>query len=258
VSGAAHHGQGLVVPADTPVHRLPAQCKVAATGLFVLAAASAPREALWVYALDGALLLAVAAVARVPPLTLLRRLTVEIPFLAFVVLLPFAASGPRVAVLGIPVSRLGALAALAIACKATIGLLATSVLAATTPLPDIIEGLERLRVPRVFTAVAAFTVRYAEVLAGDLRRMRVARLCRGGDARWLWQARDVAVTAAALLVRSYERGERVHLAMVSRGFTGLAPAGLPERPAGAVAWAAALALPAAAGAATLAAWGWPG
>jgi cobalt/nickel transport system permease protein len=257
VSGAAHHGTGLLIPADTAVHRLPPQCKVAATGLLVLAAASAPREALWVYALDGAVVLGLAALARVPAGTLLRRLSVEIPFLLFILALPFVASGPRVGVLGLPVSELGALAALSIACKATIGLLATGVLAATTSLPDIVEGLERLRVPRAFTAVAAFIVRYAEVLVGDFRRMRTAMVCRGADARWLWQARDTAAGAASLLVRSFERSERVYLAMVSRGFTGLLPAAGPAgRPAGGWAWAASLAVPALAWIVTLVAWVW--
>lgn len=257
MSATAHHGGGLVVPADTPLHRLPPQCKVAATALFVLAAASAPRQQPWTYALDGALVLGLAALARIPPLALLRRLTVELPFLAFVLVLPLIATGPRTSVLGLPVSEPGAQAALVIAGKATIGLLATSVLAATTTLPDILEGLERLRVPPVFTAVAAFTVRYGDVLAADFRRLRVARVCRGADPRWLWQARDVAGTVASLFVRSYERSERVHLAMLSRGYTGVAPPAAAGAPAPPGAWTVALALPAVAGAATLLAWTWP-
>src|SRR2546430_14281625 len=81
-----------------------------------------------------------------------------------------------------------------------------------------------------------------------------SRVCRGGDARWLWQARDVAACAAALLVRSFERGERVYLAMLSRGYDGTAPAGLAGPPGSAGAWLACLALPAAALLGTLLAW----
>ena len=33
----------------------------------------------------------------------------------------------------------------------------------------------------------------------------------------------LAASSGALFVRSYERGERVHLAMLSRGFTGRLP-----------------------------------
>ena len=70
--------------------------------------------------------------------------------------------------------------------------------------------------------IASFMVRYGEVLAGDLRRMRIARLSRGDDPRWLWQVRGIARTAGALFVRSYERGERVYVAMLARGY-GFAP-----------------------------------
>ncbi|HRE03653.1 MAG TPA: CbiQ family ECF transporter T component, partial [Ilumatobacteraceae bacterium] len=41
--------------------------------------------------------------------------------------------------------------------------------------------------------------------------------------RWLWQARPIAASLGTLFVRSYEHGERVHLAMLSRGFTGSMP-----------------------------------
>ena len=140
-------------------------------------------------------------------------------------------------------SVVGLQAATAIALKATFGLLATGVLAATTPLPEIIAGLERLRVPPLFTAVAGFMVRYTEVLLSELGRLRTARACRGGDTRWLWQARDIAGTVGALFVRSFERGERVALAMASRGYTGTMPDALSGTAAGRQAWAGALAVP---------------
>jgi cobalt/nickel transport system permease protein len=97
------------------------------------------------------------------------------------------------------------------------------VLTSTTSIPDLLGGLDRLRVPRAFTAIAGFMVRYGDVVADDMRRMRIARLSRGHDPRWLWQARAVATSAGALFIRTYERGERVHAAMLSRGYTGALP-----------------------------------
>ncbi|MGH3977624.1 MAG: cobalt ECF transporter T component CbiQ [Pseudonocardiaceae bacterium] len=247
MSSSHDPGAELLIPADTPVHRLVPQCKVAATALFVLAVALTPREAFWPYAWYALLLGAVAVVAQLPPLTLLRRLVVEVPFLLFVLALPLLGQPPEVDVLGVGLSVAGLQAAAAIALKATFGLLATGVLAATTPLPEIITGLERLRVPRLFTAVAAFMVRYTEVLLSELARLRTARACRGGDPRWFWQARDVAGSVGALFVRSFERGERVYLAMASRGYTGAGNLPGPDVLTGTAAarpvWAAALAVP---------------
>ncbi|HKR50683.1 MAG TPA: cobalt ECF transporter T component CbiQ [Pseudonocardiaceae bacterium] len=233
----------LLIPADTPVHRLAPQCKVAATVLFVLAVASTPTGTYWPYLWYLLLLAVVAVVAALPPSTLVRRLVVEVPFLLFVLVLPVLGAPPQLTVLGMDLSVPGLHAAAAITLKATFGLLTTTILAATTSLPEIITGLERLRVPRVFTAVAAFMVRYTEVLLTELARMRTAAACRGGDPRWFWQVREVTTGLGALIVRSFERGERVYLAMASRGYTGALPPALTGAPASHTAWAAALALP---------------
>ena len=73
-------------------------------------------------------------------------------------------------------------------------------------------------------AITSFMVRYGDVITDDLRRMRIARESRGYDPRWFWQARAVATSAGALFIRSYERGERVYVAMLSRGYDGAMPA----------------------------------
>jgi cobalt/nickel transport system permease protein len=65
--------------------------------------------------------------------------------------------------------------------------------------------------------------RYLDVIAAEAARMRVARLSRAHDPRWIWEARAVATSTGTLFVRSYERGERVHLAMLSRGYSGAMP-----------------------------------
>ena len=70
-------------------------------------------------------------------------------------------------------------------------------------------------------------LRYVDVIAGEARRMRLARISRGHDPRFLWQAGATARGVGSLFVRSYERGERVHLAMLSRGWTGRDAAGCP-------------------------------
>ena len=88
---------------------------------------------------------------------------------------------------------------------------------------ELLVGLERLRVPRVFVAITGSMMRYAEVITGEMRRMKIARQSRGYEPRWMWQSKAVASSAGALFVRSYERGERVHLAMLARGFTGTMP-----------------------------------
>jgi cobalt/nickel transport system permease protein len=243
MSGAAHNEVEATV--ETPLHRAPAECKVAATLGFVLAVALVPRgEVVWPYVFHAALLGSVAIAARTPLSLLAGRLAIEFPFVLFVIVLPFAAED----------FTEGLWLALAILAKATLAVLATGVLAWTTPAAEILQGAERLRVPKPMIAIAGFALRYLQVLLDELRRMRLARVQRGDDARWLWQARGTGRMAGALVVRTFERGERVHVAMLARGYDGSMPALSLARPAPPVAWMAALTLPALAAAVTL--WGW--
>jgi cobalt/nickel transport system permease protein len=236
VSGSAHNEE-VVATVETPLHRAPAECKVLATILFVVAVALVPRgELVWPYAVDLALLAGVAFAAQAPIAMLARRLVIEVPFVLFVLVLPFAAAS----------FREGAWLAFGILAKATLAVLATGVLAWTTPPPEILRGAERLRVPRTLIAIAGFALRYLQVLLDELRRMRLARVQRGDGARWFWQSRGATRGIGALAVRTFERGERVHVAMLARGYDGrmpslqLAPAARP------LAWAGALVLPLAA------------
>jgi cobalt/nickel transport system permease protein len=73
-------------------------------------------------------------------------------------------------------------------------------------------------------------------------RMQVARDSRAFQGRSLRQARVYGHSAGALFIRSYERGERVHLAMLSRGYTGTMPV-LQEVNARTAQWSTAAALP---------------
>ena len=248
------HAHPLHLPGASPLHRAPPQCKIAASLLFVLAVVATPREAVWAYGLYALLLAGLARVAGVPLPLLARRLVIELPFLLFAVLLPVVGQGERVEVLGVPLAREGLWAAWNILVKGTLGVTASLLVAAATPVPELLRGLERLRLPRAFTTVAGFMVRYADVIADELRRTRVARLSRGYDPRWIWQARAVAATAGALFIRSYERGERVYLAMVSRGYAGSMPV-LDELAASRRQWLAALTVPATAALVAAAAWG---
>ncbi|WP_129842113.1 cobalt ECF transporter T component CbiQ [Streptomyces sp. RFCAC02] len=244
MSGPAGHGPaaGLYRPGDTPVHRLPAHCKLPAVLAFVLVVVATPREAVWAFGVYALFLAAVAALARLPAGFVLRRLLIETPFVAFAVLLPFIASGPRVEWLGLSLSESGLWGAWNVLAKGTLGVAASVLLAATTELRDVLRGLQRLRMPPLLVQIASFMLRYADVISGELARMRVARASRGFTARGPRHWGILAKTAGALFIRTYERGERVHLAMLSRGYTGSMPV-IDRLTATRAQWAYAAALP---------------
>lgn len=219
----AGHSHPLHLPGNSPVHRLPSEVKIVAAFLGVVCVVATPREAFAVFGGYLVLLACVWAVARIPLGWIARRSLIEVPFVVLAVLLPFSGGAPVVEWLGLTLSEPGLLGAWNILVKGTLGVLTSLTLAATTPLRDLLLGLQRLHAPALVVTIATLMLRYIDVIAGEARRMRLARISRGHDPRFLWQAGATARGVGALFIRSYERGERVHLAMLSRGWVGEMP-----------------------------------
>lgn len=225
----AGHAHSLYVHEHSPLHRMAPEAKILAMVGMVAVAALTPREQVVAFVVYGCAVAALLAVAKVRPGFIAARLTALAPFFLFALAIPFVASGETIEVVGVRLSIEGLWGAWNVFAKALIGGSLSVLLTATTEVPDIIAGLGRLRVPAVLVSIAGFMIRYLEVVAEELRRMRVAMTARAYDPRWLAQARPIATGAGALFVRSYERGERVHGAMLARGFTGVMPDLTQER-----------------------------
>ena len=217
------HGHKLHFHGHSPIHRAPAHLKILALVGFVLVVVATPKDWFAAYAIYLAVIALVIAISKVPPTYILKRMVVEIPFVLFAVLLPFVAQGPQVEVLGLSLSESGLLSAWGLLAKGTLGVLASLTLAATTEPQELLAGLERLRLPHLLVQIMGFMVRYLDVVTTEMQRMKVARESRGFTARNPRHWPVLARSAGALFIRSYERGERVHLAMLSRGYTGRMP-----------------------------------
>jgi cobalt/nickel transport system permease protein len=188
------------------------------------------------------LLVAAALASKIPLLLLFKRALIEIPFIFFAILMPFFGTGEKFEIAGIELYREGLLAGTSIVVKGTLGVLAAVILSTTTTAREILRGLERLKLPAVMVQIASFMLRYVNVISDEMERMKVARESRGFVATGIKHWKVLATSAAALFIRSYERGERVHLAMLSRGFDGNLPS-LDNNKATQRQWATALSLP---------------
>jgi cobalt/nickel transport system permease protein len=176
----------------------------------VLVAVTLPTGAWAAFGALAAILVILAAASRLHPTYVLRRMTIEVPFLLAAAVLPFTAENGL---------ALGATVAL----KVSISVLAMVILSSTTPFPTLLRGFEMLKVPRLILTIVAFMWRYLHVLAGEVARMKRAREARGYSANWFWQAASTGSLIATLFVRSLERGERVYLAMMGRLYDGSMP-----------------------------------
>lgn len=219
----AGHSHALHHHGHSPVHRAPAHLKVVALVAFMLVVVATPTRLWWAFVAYAVALAAVVLVSRVPLRHLAPRMLVEVPFVVFAVLMPFVATGERVEVLGLSLSGPGLHAAGGLLVKGTLGVLASLTLAATTGADALLRGLQRLRVPSEIVQIMGFMLRYLEVVTGEMGRMLVAMRSRGCEPRSPRHWPAMARSLGALFIRSYERGERVHLAMLSRGYDGRLP-----------------------------------
>lgn len=162
-------------------------------------------------------------IAQLPAKTVALRSLIEIPFVLFALLMPFFGTGRQFEFLGFTLYETGVLAGLSIVAKGTLGILTAIVLSSTTSARELLRGLETIKIPTLIIQIASFMLRYLNVVNDEMERMRIARASRGFEATGVRHWKVLGHSAGALFIRSYERGERVHLAMVSRGYLGQMP-----------------------------------
>ncbi|HHU40512.1 MAG TPA: cobalt ECF transporter T component CbiQ [Propionibacterium sp.] len=193
--------------------------KIVGLVAFAAAVVALPREATWPYAIPFVVALVFLARAGATWRWVLPRLSVEVPFLLFALLMPFVALGERIPVGPFQLSVDGLWAGWSLLAKGTISVLAALAFARSTPPELMLAGLRRLRVPEPLTQIGQFFARYLTVTAGRWQALSRAQAARGLDPRTpaAWPALTQAL--GVLFLRSYEHGERVHRAMLARGWT---------------------------------------
>ncbi len=175
-------------------------------------------------------LLVLAAIIGVSLTTLLKRFVWLIPFAGIMIILfPFITPGKPLFTLATPffsatATEAGLIKAGFLALRVLNATLAVSLLVLTTPLQELLHGFQQLKVPGIMVNLIAFTLRYFEVLADEVRRMKLARKARGfqsGSNLLHWHTmKTLGLLLGTLFVRSAERGERIFYAMLARGYRG--------------------------------------
>jgi cobalt/nickel transport system permease protein len=211
---------------SSPLSCMDARAKLIAALVLIVAIVVSPplrfAEAAFVLACLGAYLL----LARLPLRRVLARSAAVLPFaLPLALIAPLQAAGGSLNAGGLfgPEAASGWVAAYGIVSKAWLSACAVTLAVATTETPDLLAGLKRLGVPEVMTTVLAFVARYSSALAEEVRSMRVALASRAPRMSRRQLARLYGHLAGAMVLRALERGERIHAAMLCRGFDGSLP-----------------------------------
>ncbi len=221
------HGQGLerLTYLVSPIHDLDPRAKIVGAIVLILAIVLSPPMRAAEFIGLWALLLSAAAIGRLPLRWVLARAAVVLPVAGTIALFAPLARGGSLSVGGVAGAYAGGgwVAAWAILSKAFLAVTVTVVLSGTTPTSKIIRGLESLRVPDVFIALFSFLYRYTDVFRAQLRSLRTALESRAPSMPRVRRWRLYGNLAGNLFLRAYDRGERIHQAMLCRGFSGSLP-----------------------------------
>ena len=205
------------------VHQIPPHIKILAGLLFIIVAVSTDITNWPAFVAYFAIIITITQIAKLPIITVFKRSLIEVPFIFFALLMPFFGTGEVIEIGSLNLYVNGLLAGAGIVVKGTLGILVAINLSATTTAREILNGLETLKMPTPMVQIASFMLRYVNVVNDEMLRMAVARASRGFEATGVRQWPVLATAAGALFIRSYERGERVHLAMIARGYQGELP-----------------------------------
>ena len=215
-------GRGSQARVRGPLTGLAPEAKLVGLVAFLVVVAVTPPSRPWSLVGQGLVAVGVAVAALATARDIVRRLVVDLPLVVLAVTMALAGDGPRIDVVGISLSRAGLSVGLALLAKATIGVVATSAVAAATTVSETVAGLRRLRLPSWICDLVALTARQLQVVGDEIGRLRLAAAVRAGTRgrRGEWSA--VGRALGLLFVRSVERNDRLQLALAARGGTSLA------------------------------------
>ncbi|MGB8701686.1 MAG: cobalt ECF transporter T component CbiQ [Thermosynechococcaceae cyanobacterium] len=207
----------------SPWHQLSPQSRVLGVLMWVLAIALTPNGHWLTWSFYGIGILGVVQLSRVTLPVLLQRLAVESVFVSVVVLGNlFRGGGEPLWQWGwLSITTQGLTLLGSVTCKLLLTLTLLNVLTLTTPIPALLQALAVLKMPPLLVAILASMYRYLAVLIDEFTAMRRAALSRNLMASNHWQRLVVGNMIGSLFIRTYERGERVHQAMRSRGYEGM-------------------------------------
>jgi len=208
------------------VHRVDPRVKCIAMAAGVLFIVTTPPRAYSSFVLYALTILSLLTIARVPLAFAGTRLLLTLPFVLVIgAFIPFVKEGEiagsySLGALKLSVTYSGLLLFWNIAIKSALSVLCMVLLTATTRFDYLLRGLCSLGCPRLIVMLLSFLYRYLFLVSDDLMRMQRAESARDPGGRWWFTVKAFARMVGVLFVRTYERAERIYLAMCSRGFDG--------------------------------------
>ena len=210
----------ILAEADTPLHRLDPRAKLLTTAVFVVCVVSFDK-----YEITGLLPFFIFPAVLIgwgnlPLGFLFRKLLLVSPFVLFIGIFNPWLDRSVVFHLG-PVGITGGwISFLSLLLRFALTVGAALLLIASTGFTTICMALEKLGSPRIFTVQLLLLYRYLFILIGEAIRMIRAHSLRSFNRKGRITFQVFLQMLGNLLLRTIDRAERIHMAMLSRAFTG--------------------------------------
>lgn len=201
------------------IHRLDPRAKLVTTLVFVCTVVSFGKYEISALLPFLCFPLALVLAADLPAAPLLKKLLLAAPFAFFIgVFNPLFDRQVLLQIGDFAISG-GWVSFASILLRFALTVFAALVLIATTSFTGVCMAMERLGAPRIFALQLLFLHRYLFVLVDEAQRMVRARALRSFHGRGMG-LKVAGHMAGQLLLRTLDRAQRIHQAMLCRGFDG--------------------------------------
>ena len=204
---------------NTPVHQLHPAVKLITTVIYlvtVISFASDQISGLLPYVFYPVLFM---TIGEIPFKPLAERLLIALPFTLVAGLSNMFVSQDVVYYIGAIGITKGFLVLVSILIKTILTVTAVLILIATTKIDELLYVMVQFRIPSILILQITMTFRYLVVLLEEVMVMYHAYILRSPKAKGI-QLKDMGNFLGQLIIRSFERAERIYFAMKCRGFEG--------------------------------------
>ncbi len=205
-----------------------ARAKLCAGVILIVTMVLLPHPTVVVYALGLVVLMLVAPLLGARLSEVIKGSLIVLLFAGVLALLAPLSYAPHLTMTGVKTAYATAWPlTVSIAYKAFFSALVVTTINHSSSPAHIIEALGQLHLPRIFLLLVGFIYRFSDLFRVQLHSMQQALDSRAPTlSRW-GRVRLYGRLGGNLFVRAYERGEHVHAAMISRGYSGTLPEGAP-------------------------------
>jgi len=191
---------------NTPLHKLDAKIKIIVLSILLLLIISSPIRYTTLFLLYGFMVAVLIYLSKVPINFIFRRVMEILPFIIIV----------SVSTL---FKKQGYILFLSCALKAILAIVLILIVSSTTKFSHLLGALKQLKVPQLFIHLLSFMYRYSFLLEDQFMRANRAYQSRNiNNKNNFRKVKILSNILGTLFIRTYERAERVYLAMCSRGY----------------------------------------